>query len=310
MRLPNFFLVGVAKAGTTSLYRYLREHPQVYMSPIKGPTFFGAADLLLEPHRDVMLEELARHRAALRAYLDGPQELSAEHFVLNWDDYVCLFRDVRDELAVGEASTGYFWLPSAAATIRATLPDARIAVMLRDPAERLFSLYLTTLRAEPGVTFRAWFEATLAEPRRRAVGVEPGRYATHLERFFDLFPSNQLRVYLYEDYRADARAVLRDLFAFLGVNPDYPIDVSRRYNETTVPRFPRLHALRQRVFGVSSPTRWLPARARRAMRRLYHMRPTGRGMDPVDRHAVIDYHRDEIVRTARLLGRDLTAWLR
>jgi len=309
VRLPNFFLAGVPKAGTTSLYFYLRQHPQVFMSRIKEPTFFGAADLLAEPYRDRILEGLARDRGALQAYLAGPQTPPSWRFVLQWDDYVRLFKNVRDESAIGEASTGYFWLPSAAAAIRARVPDARVAVVLRDPGERLFSLYLVTSWRDPRVTFRSWFETAGSTPHLAAATVGAGRYATHLARFFDVFPRDRLRVYLYEDYRADARALLRDFFAFLNVDPGHPVDFSRRLNETAVPRFPRLHALRQRLFGRASPTRWLPERARRAIQGLYRRPRVDVVMDPADRAMVIEHYRDEIERTADLIERDLSAWL-
>jgi hypothetical protein len=309
-RLPNFFLAGVPKAGTTSLYHYLRQHPQVFMSPIKEPTFFGAADLLAPPYRDDVLSALERDRAWLLSYLAGPRRVIARQWIVEWDDYVSLFRDVRDETAIGEASTAYSWLPSAAAAIRAKLPDARLAFMLRDPAERLFTLYLPALWHNPRLSFTEWFEGMADKPRVGAPVVGAGRYATHLQRFFDVFPRDHVRVHLYDDYRAEPRAVLRDLFTFLGVDPDQPIDLSRRHNETRVPRFPRLHALRRRLFGQASLARWLPESARRAIAKLNQDRTTSRTMDPADRRMVVDYYRDEILRTADLLGRDLSAWLR
>ena len=305
-RVPNFFLAGASRSGTTSLYFYLRQHPQVFLSPVKEPAFFGAADLLAPPYRDKILDILARDRAALQSYLDSPQRPTTWRFVLDWDDYLRLFRDVRDETAIGEASTDYLWLPAAPGAIRSKLPKARIAFVLRDPAERLFTMYLLAQWSDPRLTFAAWFHAGLDQ---RPV-VEAGRYATQLRRFFDAFPEDQLRVFLYQDYRADVPGVLRDLFRFLDVAPDHPIDVSRRYNETTVPRFPRMHALRRRLFGHASPTGWLPQGARRAISRFYHSHRTRRSMSPADRRIVIDFYRDEILRTAALIGRDLSSWLR
>ena len=133
-KLPNFFIAGVPKAGTTSLHRYLCQHPQVYMSPIKEPTFFAAADLLSQ---DDFRRRQERERAALQSYLAGPQAGPAPLYVTDWDDYLKLFRNVQDETAIGDASAGYFWLPSAAGAIRAKVPDARLIFMLRDPADRV-----------------------------------------------------------------------------------------------------------------------------------------------------------------------------
>lgn len=309
-RLPNFFLAGVSRAGTTSLHGYLHQHPQIFMSPVKEPHFFGAGDLLRDPHRDEVLSAVTRNRAALTAYLEGPQEPVNFRLIVQWEDYLRLFRDSRDELVVGESSTGYLWLPSAPSAISAKVPEARVAFMLRDPAERLFTLYLQHIWEGRSTTFPAWFEATLDTPRHSASTIGAGRYATHLQRFFDVFPREQLRVHLYEDYRTAPRDVLRDLFAFLEVAPEHPIDLSARQRQSLVPRYPRLHGLRRRLLGGASLPRWVPQRLRRTIWRMYHGRPTGHVMEPADRRMAIDFYRDEIRRTGELIGRDLAAWLR
>jgi hypothetical protein len=310
VRLPNFFLAGAPKAGTSSLYAYVRQHPQVYMSGTKEPTFFGAADILPEPYRDRVERRAARGNDVVRKgwqAVPGRRELIAD-----WEDYVDLFRNVRGEAAIGEASVDYFWLPSAAQAIHARLPDARFVFMLRDPADRLFSEYLASLwRGLHYRTFRSQFLAAVDAPDPWArLRVDVGRYTTHLARFSRLFSRHQIRVYLYEDFRADPAAVLRDVFRFLGIDPAHPIDRSRWVNEPILPRFSRLHALRRRVLGEASATRWLPEGARQWLQRLYRSPRGDMVMDPADRRAVIDYYRDEILQTADLLGRDLSAWLR
>ena len=309
MTLPNFFVAGVPKTGTTSLYFYLRQHPQVYMSPIKEPTFFGAADLLTDPYRQQVRRFLERDPAAVRIFLEDTQPGVPQHFFLRRDDYESLFRDVRDQTAIGEATADYFWLPSAAQAIRSSVPSARLIFILRHPAERLFSWYLLARWRESSLTFHEWFSAAREPGATWWPVVDAGRYLTHLQRFFALFPRDQIRIHLFDALRADAQAVLKDLFTFLGVNPDYPIDLSRRSNETVVPRFPRLEMLRRRMFRGASPLRWLPQGARDALRRAYHQPRRHFAMDPADRRVVIDYYRDEVVRAGDLIGRDLSGWL-
>lgn len=309
-RPPNFFLAGVPKAGTTSLHHYLNQHPQVFMSPIKEPTFFGAADLLGGPHGERVRTLLARDRAALQSYLQGPQPPEQFRFVLTWDEYLRLFRDSGQATAIGESSTAYFYLPSAPRAIRAKLPHAQVVIVLRDPADWLFTRYLPHLQAHPRVSFREWLrtKATLRRLGPSVTGI--AQYSTHLRRFYDTFPRHQLTVLLYDEYQRDAAQVLRALCKFLGVRPDHPVDVSRRHNETLVPRFPRLHAARRRLFGSASATQWLPEPVGRMVRGAYHRRRGRTRMAPEDRRMVIDMYRDDILRTADLIGRDLSAWLR
>lgn len=297
-RLPNFVLAGPPKTGSTSLHGYLRQHPEVYMSGNKEPTFFGAADLWSEPFHEYTTRRIANGAPLVR----------------EWSAYVDLFQDGRERTAIGEASVDYFWLPGAAQAMQAKLPEVRLIFVLRDPAERLFSEYLPTLwRAIPGtpVSFRAQFLAAVdrLDPSA-AVRPHVGRYATHLQRFFALFPRNQIRIYLHEDYRADPTGMLRDIFAFLGVDPGCPIDLSVSHNVPILPRLPRLHALRRRIFGKTPLTTWLPDRVRRPLSRWYHQRRSEVRMRPSDRAMVIEYYREEVKGTAELLERDLSAWLR
>jgi hypothetical protein len=253
---------------------------------------------------------LGRNPAQLREYLDDTATSRGQRYTLDWDQYLRLFQNVGDETAIGEASVDYFWLPSAAQAIRLKVPRARLIFVLRHPVEKLASSFFVALRRDPQLIFRQWFLAATRPGSAFWPIVDGARYATHLERFLGLFPRDQIRIYLYEAYRSDARAVVRDIFAFLGVDPNHQIDVSRRHHEGVVPRSAVLHRLRRHLLGDRTPTRPLPEALRRIVSRLYY-RPRGdSALDPEDRRVVIDYYRDEIARTADMIGRDLSGWLR
>lgn len=325
LTLPTFFLAGVPKAGTTSLYAYLRQHPQIYMCWPKEPTFFGAADVLagtsalpvaVESWQDVA-DVQPRWRGSGTAenrwaVVKGQEVPGRRWVVTNWDDYLDLFRYRQDEVAIGDASVDHFWLPSAAAAIHARVPDARLLFVLRNPADRLFAEYAATLWSEKHQqTFRkAFLEGLEGREPWKWPRVLVGQYATHIARFSKLFPQRHICVLLYEDYRSDPHSVLRDIFRFLEVDPNEPIDLSRRHNEAIVPRLPSLHRLRRRFLGDTTLLPWLPGPARRAVRRLYRGPRSGLSMSRADRATVIDYYREQILGTADLIGRDLSAWLR
>lgn len=325
LTLPTFFLAGVPKAGTTSLYAYLRQHPQIYMCWPKEPTFFGATDVLADTRASPVEAESRKEVAEVQphwrgsgtpesrwAVVKGQDVPDRRWLVTKWNDYLELFRYRQEETAIGDASVDHFWLPSAAPAIHAKVPDARLVFVLRNPADRLFAEYAATLWSERRQrTFRnAFLEGLEGRDPWKWPRVLVGQYATHLARFSKLFPQRQICVLLYEDYRSNPQSVLRHIFRFLEVDPDQPIDLSRRHNEAIVPRFPRLHGLRRRFLGDTSLLTWLPEPARRALRCLYRGPRSVASMRPADRAAVIDYYREQILGTADLIGRDLSAWLR
>src|SRR5688572_26499931 len=134
----RFFVAGVPKAGTTALCEFLGQHPEIFMCPIKEPTFFAARELLaFSPESRSSIEAKA---AALERWLMGEtQHRPDQGFALEWRHYEALFRDVGDQRAVGEGSVTYWWAPGAPRAIHERFPHARFVMMLRDPVDRFFS---------------------------------------------------------------------------------------------------------------------------------------------------------------------------
>lgn len=222
MPLPNFLVLGTAKAGTASLFRYLRSHPQVFMSRFKEPRFFAFQD-------EVMA-------------VAGPSDerLQQESFT-HLEDYQALFEGVSGELATGESSCVYLYSPSAPACIKRWIPEAKLIAILRHPVDRAWSAFQAHRQQEiePLEDFE---EAVRAEPRRIQDGwsfvwhyMQRGFYAAQLQRYFDLFDSEQIRVFLYEDWARDNALVLREIFAFLGCDPSFVPDLGQRRNVIGIP---------------------------------------------------------------------------
>ena len=306
----RFFVAGVPKAGTTALCQFLGQHPQLFMCPIKEPSFFAASELLAI-EVPWMRSSIDRKASAVERWVAGTvPDRPVNGLALHWDSYQALFDDARDQLAVGEGSTAYWSAPGAPGAIRDRFPAARFILMLRNPADRFFSQYLSMRWSKPLRTCRDCF--VLARERHEEWGavLDLGCYATHLRRFFGYFPRRQFSTHLYEDFCADPQAVCREIFAFLGVDADHPVDVSGRANEPILPRSSILHALRQSIARPYALSTMVPPRWREPLRRLYRKPRSREAMDPADRRAIIDYHRDEILQTSELIGRDLSSWLR
>ena len=307
---PNFFVVGAPKAGTTSLYHYLDQHPAVYMSPIKEPCFFAPEVVDLTPRaREIFTADAA----ALGAYLAGPiREKRSSGFVLEWEQYLKLFKNVRGETAVGEASVSYLGSIGAPRAIRERTPQGRIIMMLRDPADRLFSHYEAARAAgTTGASFVRWAAGQVVEEARRSTPWGPvwaGRYAVHVGRYLECFSPEQVRVYLYADYLRAPERVIRDVLAFLGVDPDHPIDTRRRHNVTLVPRWPTLRRTVIRPFGRAIRA-IVPAPRFATWARRWTLTERWRGPTASERAQVIEIYERDIRTLETLIHRDLSSWL-
>jgi hypothetical protein len=289
MILPNFFIVGAPKAGTTSLYRYLNEHPQVYMCPIKEPGYFAP-------------------------------EYGLQNILSTWEGYLALYRGVREETAIGEATVCYLLSRTAACNIAARIPHARIIISLRNPVDRAFSQYLEMLTV--GATrksFREEIEAGL-QCSVRADGsfeylwpprpfLQFGRYHEQIRRYFEVFPRAQIHILYYEDLERAPERVLAELFTFLGVDRGFLPDLSRRYNEPRVPRLVGATYLLKKS-GAWRCLRGLAPRPLSPRLRALMFRARGSlRMETADRAFLTHYYSDDIRALALFLDRDLSSWL-
>lgn len=304
MSLPNFLIIGAAKAGTNALYHYLRQHPQVYMSPWKEPKFFA-----FESEADLGF------RAANGK--DAPVNASV---ILDQGEYERLFDDARDgELARGEASTHYLYVEKSPPRIKALIPDAKLIAVLRNPVDRAFSSYQHLVRddLEP-LDFGAALDA---EPQRIAEHyaylyryTDMGFYSEQLDRYEKTFPENQLCVLLYDDLRSNPEATCRRIFSFLGVDENFVPDMSGEYNRSGLPR----HRVMHRLLNPSAPMKrrlWnmTPRFARErlldAQTRMVNRNLQRQILPDNERDRLRDVFREEVGRLEKRLDRDLSHWL-
>jgi hypothetical protein len=302
LHLPNFFIIGAAKAGTTALYDMLAQHPDIYMSPVKEPRFFATVG---EP----------------RLYPGPAGDFLRRVTVWKPPEYAMLFAGVANQRAIGEASAIYMRLPLAAQRIRETLPQSRLIAILRQPAERAYSNY--TFMRQHNIEPEPSFEAALAqEDARSQAGWYPGiyykkngYYHAQLSVYYALFPPEQIKVVLNEDLRDAPQALLRDLFRFLDVNENFAPEIQRS-NVTLMPKNGRLHQLATHPARVEEHTPFLPAFARRilvsALQRVnakFNLAPPP-PLDPETRARLTEEYREDILKLQVLIGRDLSHWLK
>jgi len=204
------------------------------MSPVKEPNYF-APEFRLEGFAEALHERIRREAEELREYLAGPMlEKRFGAVGLQWTDYLKLFRNANGEKAIGEASVCYLWSDSAARNIFARIPDAKIIMILRDPTERAASQYRQW--AAKGILekpFRDMCEWSIAHQGGKFQAMSPflelGLYAEQVKRYLGLFPRENIRIFLYEDYQRDAAGMMSDTFRFLGVDVSFCPNMSQRH---------------------------------------------------------------------------------
>lgn len=205
---PTFVICGAPRSGTTSLHRYLGQHPDVFMSPVKETHFFG--------------RRLDEAEAKARS---GEDPSAVEHAEA-W--YLELFAEGKDATARGEATPAYFYHPKAADRIASYLPGGTVLFLLRDPIERAHSHFCFRLReGYLDTTFEAFLEDRLAKDPRAEEDdyLRVGRYHTHVSRYVDAVGEDRVKVLLFDHLKERPLDVLEDVAPFLGVDPGPMADV-------------------------------------------------------------------------------------
>jgi hypothetical protein len=312
--LPNFFIVGAPKAGTTSLYYYLSQHPDVYMSPIKEPNYF-ATEIRAENISPQWQAWAQKENDSLQQYLRGSmREKRFGGLVSNWFDYLKLFQNANREKAIGEASVCYLWSRTAARNIASTTSNPKIIMVLRNPVDRAFSQYKQAVtNGLVGSSFREQVRRSLNRKTDKLELLNPflefGLYHEQVKRFTELFPAQNLRVYLYEEYRQAPAETLADVFRFLEVDPQFLPDLSKKHLQTRMPRFVWVsHKLKQH--GAWSRLKGaVPATLVPVVQKLVFRNEQTAEIDRADRLYLSDYYREDVSRLATLIRRNLDGWL-
>jgi Sulfotransferase family len=302
--LPDFFVVGHPKSGTTALHQMLKVHPQIHLPDRKEPWFLA--------------EEL--HERTPPRPEGTPRTLS---------EYAEWFSGAREGQRVGDATAFYLWSRSAAANIAEVNSDARIVAILREPASFLHSLHLQQLETYVEVEADLGRAMELESERREGRSLPRHtyfpkmllysdfiHYVEQLERFHAVLPAEQIKVVIYDDFRADNEATVREVHRFLGVEELGPV-VALEANPTVRPRSQRLNELVHAVgVGRGPASRAVketikaltPDAARRrafhALKRRAVFAPARPPDEAVMRQLRVRY-RDEVVATSEYLGRDL-----
>ena len=195
--MPTFIVVGANKGGTTSIYHYLKQHKQVYLSPVKEPHFFSK-----DIDVNLFKREFAQNKLQdIDKYVNGEmkEEFHAA-FIRDIEQYKKLFSKVQDQKAVGELSTSYLFSEVAAKEIKALIPDCKIIICLRNPFERAYSHYrmnLWTGNSNEFDFYKALVEDYDHKPKvwgNAHLYTEIGLYYQQVKRYLDLFGKDNVKI--------------------------------------------------------------------------------------------------------------------
>ena len=307
-RVPDFFVVGNSKSGTTALYEMLRRHPQIFMPDCKEPWFFA--------------DEL--HERTPPRPEGTPETLS---------EYLSLFAPAGEQQSAGEATALYLWSRTAASRIAQVQPAGRIIAILREPVSFLHSLHLQFVQTYVETENDFAKALALEGPRRQGRSIprytywpkallysDHVRYVEQLRRFAALFPPEQMLVLIYDDFRRDNVGTVRQVLRFLQVDDTLPVE-EREANPTVRARSQRLGELVHAVSvgrgpvsltvkaGVKALT---PRRLRRSALEATKRAVVYGAPRPPDEQLVLELRhrfRSEVVALSEYLGRDLvTLW--
>lgn len=296
MTRPNLFIVGAPRSGTTSMFNYLKAHPEIAMGARKEPHFFS--DDLIDPD-----------------------------FVRDEADYLAIFRERGDRPFVGEGSVWYLYSHRAAKRIHEFNPDARIIALLRNPVDMLPSIhthhvYTGYQAVEDFVTAyhsHGMVRERCGSFRSHLDYSKVARYGDQLERFFGRFSREAIHVSLYDDLKSDASQVYGSIIDFVGLRPGHELAFKRlnRQRRIRSEAVARLHRrMTSRMAASPSPStrpgavlRKGVAVVNRLIGRLNAAEITSRPLTPRMRREIIADYRHDILKLSDLIGRDLSHWL-
>ncbi|MEN0049324.1 MAG: sulfotransferase [Bacteroidota bacterium] len=316
MTLPNFIIIGERRSGTTNLAKWLEAHPEIFIAPQVDKGFF--------------IDDEVNGR---RIWLDGQVDTSKWEEDHNLKDYAAYFEDVTTEIAIGEKSADYlFWTP-AHARIKKNLPDIKLLVILRNPIERAWSMYWNELgKGREDLSFE---EAIVVEKERIAKSdyakdhlsyISRGFYDESLAALFKVFNPEKVKVLVLEECIKNPIAQLKEVYQFLGVNEETGFqNVNKKVNANwtllTRPFWKSnsvLESIERKAYRVILLFSKLVYRNNRFKNRklaIFLARPFRYSkkdvqMKPKTREKLRKEYKASIKSLERLLGKDLSIWLK
>jgi len=286
--LPNFIIVGAPKAGTTALYHYLSEHPQVFMSTPKEVNFFS------------------------REAIEKQGLYYSDFKTKNLDSYEQLFFEGVDKKAVGEGSVSYLFYPDVPQKIKDVIPEVKIIMILRNPLERGYSHYLMDYRL--GLVDLSYDEIVYKAVNHEKLNlyyqqyVELGLYYEQVKRYISLFEKKQVRVYLQEDLRNNSEYVIHDLYDYLDIDKSFTPNTDQEHNSFSMPK----NSFIQKLYGTgiirTTLSRFFPIKLKMILLNGFFELKKKPSLSKKTEEYLLKVYQPDIKNLERLIEKDLSHW--
>lgn len=302
---PHFVIIGGGKSGTTSIDHYLKQHPEVFMSPVKEPNFFGY--------------ELSKDSD----FKNDPEELDYyRNSITDKKTYLELFKNAKPNQIRGEVSVSYLYHDNAPQRIKHHIPDAKIIAILRQPAARLYSRFLHLARIDrlPSEKFEDCLDPDQQIWWNRNDLIKEGYIYKHLKRYYELFDPNNIKIFFYEDLVSDPYKLMCELFNFIGVDSSFEPDMSVKLNTSGFIKNKYYNSLFGESKGLVQLARLiLPENLYKRLKRnssINKLKTSLRtknlykpNLDLELKQKVTSIYTDDISKLSILLDKDLSHWL-
>ncbi|WP_107668172.1 sulfotransferase domain-containing protein [Cyanothece sp. BG0011] len=298
MSQPNFIVAGAQKAGTSAFWKMLKQHPQIFCSPIKEPTHWIVRDW---PEGPKYMKNL-----------NLPESERRFPIVEDPDKYERLFEGSENYPAIGEASITYLSCPWVAQRLRDNLPTVKLIFILRNPKERAFSHYL--MHVQKGIRSLTTIDKDIWEIESRLFGSQSwefgyvpfGLYYEQLTRYFKYFPPEQMKIFLYEDFCQDPLKVMKETALFLGIDPNFEPNTNSKVNVSY--RISKKNILHKFIDNNSILFKKI-AKKYPKVAKMIEIKQEKPKLDDNLSKTLTEYFAHDMTQLATLINRDLTAWL-
>ena len=276
---PNFFIVGTPKSGTTSLFHYLQEHPEVFLPELKEPHFFSCPEVKNTYYKTKIVDSK--------------------------EEYLDLYQETESFKAVGDLSSSYLFNKESPKRIHQFNPHAKIIIVLRNPVDRALSHYLMDVNL-------GYINVPLLEvinnkdtfKQHYQEYIELGFYEQQIRAYTKQFPDSQIKVVLSDTLYANTAETLKDIYSFINVSTTFITDFETVHNSYTVPRFKALKSLVQ----SDGLKKMIPSGLKSGLKSLIYKTNAEKPKLEVEKNLLREIYKKSIVETETLINQDLSSW--